>query len=50
MKHIQNVTDDMGHEQSILIYGKDDIRWGNMTFKTIKEAKKALTKKCRLNE
>lgn len=42
LQFIQSITDNRGNNHSVLIYGKNDLRIGNMRFKTMKEVKVAV--------
>jgi hypothetical protein len=43
LQHVQDVTDPRGNVHSIMIYGKGDLRLGNMTFATMREVKAFIT-------
>ena len=42
LQFIQDVVDKKGMIHSVLIYGPGDLRWGNLTFKTMKDVMSAI--------
>ena len=44
VQYIQDVKDVKGHTHSLLVYGKNEIYWGNKRFTSMREAKAAIQK------